>query len=242
VSTRVPSARAPKRPPPEGPPGVTANLPPGAMAASGVETSEENETIITNYDLSVVERETVTEPGRVERYIVSAIIEGDYEDAQDEGGNPVLDENGNTEQVYLGLKPERKQVYENYLRAAVGDGQVATEITVDDHPFKIDRLVQTRVAMAGIETAQFRQKMLQYGIDAGKVLLILLGFLLVRRYLRRAITVGPEKEEDEMAAEMPYATPEDRRRREVAVEVERMAVEEPETVAALLRSWMAEDQ
>ncbi|HEO70588.1 MAG TPA: hypothetical protein ENN80_04945 [Candidatus Hydrogenedentes bacterium] len=77
--------------------------------------------------------------------------------------------------------------------------------------------------------------------DAAKIVLIVLGFVLARRFLRRATMVEVEEESEE-AREMAHASPEDRRRREVADEVERLATEQPDTVAALLRSWMAEDK
>jgi len=65
----------------------------------------------------------------------------------------------------------------------------------------------------------------------------------VRRFLRRAI-VRPEEEieEEEEVKEIPEATREDLRRQEVAAAVRNLAMEEPEMVAALMRSWLAEEE
>jgi len=201
-------------------------------APGGTATTEETEETITNYQPTITETETVTEPGEVKQYIVSAIIEGKTETSTDEAGNEI--------QTYVGLTPEQVTVYENHLRAAVGEGRIPTEITVNDHPFEIDKLAAARIAIEEIEYAEFGQMMLQYIMNGVKVLLIVIGFFLVRRFMQRATMV--EVEEEEIAAEMPHATPEDLRRRDVAVEVERLSAEEPETVAALLRSWITEKE
>ena len=226
---------------PEGAPGAMANLPVSQVRGGGVQTSEEVEETITNYQPSVTDTETITEPGEVKQYIVSAIIEGEYKPATDESGNVTVDADGNPVTEYIGLSDDRIKVYEDYLRAAVGEGQTPTEITVNDHPFEIERLAAARVAVEEIETAKTREMVLQYGGDAAKLLLVVFCFLLVRRFFQRAVTVSV-KEEEEAAAKIPHATLEDMRRQEVAQEVEHMAMDEPETVAALLRSWMAEDE
>jgi len=217
---------------PEGAPGVMAHMPVEMGAPGGTATTEETEETITNYQPTITETETVTEPGEVKQYIVSAIIEGKTETSTDEAGNEI--------QTYVGLTPEQVTVYENHLRAAVGEGRIPTEITVNDHPFEIDKLAAARIAIEEIEYAEFGQMMLQYIMNGVKVLLIVIGFFLVRRFMQRATMV--EVEEEEIAAEMPHATPEDLRRRDVAVEVERLSAEEPETVAALLRSWITEKE
>ncbi len=216
---------------PEGAPGAMANIPGSPGEAGATETSEETEETITNYEPTIVETQTVTEPGDVKQYIVSALIEGEYKTTTDSEGNET--------QEYVGLTDERREVYEDYLRAAVGEGQVPTEITVHDHPFKIDRLAAARETAEELAAASFREKMVQYVMNALKVLVILVGFLIARHYLKRSIVF---EEEEEEVREMPEATREDLRRKQVAEEVERLSIEQPDTVAALLRSWMTEEE
>jgi flagellar biosynthesis/type III secretory pathway M-ring protein FliF/YscJ len=122
----------------------------------------------------------------------------------------------------------------------VGVGVNAASITVHDHPFKIDRLAAVRDTFEAIEAAKTRDVMLEWGGWAARALAIVAGFLLVRWFLRRAMVLPPEEEEE--VVEIPAATAEDLRRREVATEVERMSHEEPEVVAALLRSWLSEKE
>jgi len=218
---------------PEGAPGVMANLPTATAQAGRVQTSEETEEVITNYQPTVTDTETVTQPGEVRQYIVSAIIEGDYETTTDEEGKEV--------RQYVSLTDERKKAYENHLRAAVGEGQTPTEIVVSDHPFKIDDLTATQVAVDEVKAQRTREIALGYIEDAVKLALIVAGFIVARRFLRRAMIVRSVPEE-QAVRDMPKASPEDLRRQDVAAQIERVATEQPDAVAALLRSWMAEDR
>ena len=212
---------------PEGAPGVGANMPPGMKPPGGTETSEETEETITNYQPSTTETETVSEPGEVKQYIVSAIVEGDYKTSED-----------GTSREYIGLTPERVKTYESHIRAAVGEGRTPTLVTVSDHPFKIEPLA-AGLLPPRTSVTMLQEMVLQYGGKLLQVLLVFVGFLFVRRAFLRATAWRPEEEEE--VGEMPHASAEDLRRQEVASEVERMSAEEPETVAALLRSWIAED-
>jgi flagellar biosynthesis/type III secretory pathway M-ring protein FliF/YscJ len=221
-----------KEPLPEGAPGAMANMPAGSVTPGGVETTEETEETISNYQPSTTETETVTEPGEVKQYIVSAIIEGDYETKTDEAGNTLKE--------YVGLKPERVQMYEDFLRAAVGEGQVPTEIAVHDHPFEVAGSA-AQAAVEQLESSISRDWWYNNASNFLKVLLVAIGFLLARSFLRRATMVEVEEEEIE-PVELPHASAEDMRRKDVAAEIDRLSTEQPEVVAALLRSWMAEDE
>ncbi len=225
---------------PQGAPGVNANLPPGMETPKGTEMTEENEQAISNYEPSFTETETVTDPGNVDKFIVAAIIEGESKPRLDDEGKPELDDAGNPVKEYVGLTDEKKLIYENYLRAAVGEGKQPTEITVSDMAFGIGQLASP---IGELAAAGRRQIMVQYGRDAIKMLLLLIAFVMVRRFLKRAtmVEVEEEEEEEEVVA-IPKASAEDIRRQEVAAEVERLAREEPEVVASLLRSWLAEDE
>ena len=63
--------------------------------------------------------------------------------------------------------------------------------------------------------------------------------MLIRFFMRRAM-VMPAAEEEELV-ELPEVSASELRRQEIASEVERLSAEEPEMVAALLRTWIAEE-
>lgn len=223
----------------QGAPGAMANMPEGSTAPGGSENKEETTEQIQNFQPGTTETKTVREPGKIKRYIVSALIEGDVKKTKDANGNETSE--------YTGLTPERKKVYEDYIRAAVGEGDTETEITVNDQPFDLAKLTEATTAFQAIEGAKRTDQMIQYGTDAGKVLLVFAGFLLVRRFLRRAIVMPveeaiPEPPREEVVGLAIGPNAEDRRREEIAAEVTRLSETEPDSVAAVIRSWLSQEE
>lgn len=216
---------------PEGAPGAFANVPEAAAAAGGAVTSEATEEEIVNYEPSRTMTKTRTDPGDVVQFLVALIVEGDYEETVDEQGNVVRE--------YTGLSEDRRQAYIDLAKAAVGEGEVPTEVTLHDHPFAIEQLPAVAAIGETQAAEQWAQRM-QWIWTALQILGILVGFFALRMLLRRAIEAPGEHEEEEVT-QIPEATREDIRRNEVAMEVNRLASEEPEAVAALLRGWMTEE-
>lgn len=218
---------------PEGAPGATANMPEGTSASGALQTSDETDETIENFQPSTTETTLTRHPGAVKKYIVSAIIEGETTKSTDANGNETTE--------YTGLSPEKKEMYEKYILAAVGSGEEETEITINDQPFTITNLGEARVAFQEIEQIKLLETLMSYAANAAKIALIVLVFVVGRRFLRRAIIVSPEEEEGR-AYERAQATPEDVRREQINEEVARMSQENPDSVAALLRTWLAEEE
>jgi flagellar M-ring protein FliF len=224
---------------PQGAPGAMANLPEGAAASGGAETQEENKETVENFEPSKTETKTVHEPGKVLRYVVGAIIEGETKKTTSADGKETTE--------YAGLTPEKKKAYEDFIIAAVGQGEEPTKVTVSDQAFDIAKLTEARAAFQEIERARTVDIVLQYGMSVVKLLLVIMGFFAVRSFLRRAIVVPAPPvvasvEEETSPLSMPTASPEDIRREEVAAEVARLSEQEPDAVAALLRSWLSEEE
>ena len=218
---------------PEGAPGATANMPEGAASAGENLTSDESDETIENFQPSTTETKLVRNPGSVKKYIVSAIIEGETRKTTGADGNETTE--------YAGLSPEKKEMYEKYLLAAVGSGEEETEITINDQPFTITNLGEARVAFQEIERVKLLEMLLAYAANAAKIALIVLVFIVGRRFLRRAIIVPTEVEEGR-TYDRAQASPEDVRRDQINEEVARMSQENPDAVAALLRTWLAEEE
>jgi flagellar M-ring protein FliF len=220
---------------PEGAPGAIQNLPEGTAGPGGTNTSETTSEIITNYENSVTQTTTTTEPGNVVKYEVTLIVDGEYApDTVDAEGNTVSG-------AYVGLDQADTAKFTALAKAAVGDGQEDAVITVLDHPFRAGQLMAQ--ADMGIEsTVQQTARRNQVIWNVLQGIFILMGFLLVRYFLNRAIVVQTDEVEEEEVAEIPAATREDMRRQEVANEIAQLAQQEPEMVAALLRSWMSEEE
>lgn len=218
---------------PEGAPGAFANVP-EASSAGGANTNEETGEEIVNYEPSRTQTHTQTDPGDVVKYIVSLVVEGAYENATDADGNATRN--------YVGLTEADRSKYEAIAKAAVGEGRMPTEVTISDHPFDIAQLGAAQQAMEEAGAVAWETSMVTYGWTAVQIFLILLGFLIVRFLLRRAIAQPVLEEDIEEVEEVPAATREDMRRHEVSTEIARLAREEPDSIAALLRSWMLQEE
>ncbi len=211
---------------PEGAPGARSQLPEGVAVAGGTQTEENTEETYTNYEPTKTLIESVHEPGEIKGLKVAAFIEGETQESED------------GQATYAGLDDERVQQYKDWIATAVGVS--TSDVTVYDHPFKIAQLAAVTGAAEGVAAAGTRDALVQYGIPLFKLVLLVMGFLLVRFLLRRAMVLPTTEVEEEVP--IPEPSSEDLRRREVAAEVDRLSQQEPETVAALLRSWLSESE
>jgi flagellar M-ring protein FliF len=217
-----------------GPPGAVANIPEelGRPGEAGL-ISEDGETI-ENFEPSETLRTTTTRPGRVKQYKVAAYIEGAYTpaaaaegaEAPAEGATPAMD--------YQALTAEQIAQYSDFIKNTVGDGTLPTEVVVFDQPFNIDRI--TAVEQMTMPPAPWTES--TWFNWMWRIGLVALMFLVVRFLMRRALVIPAEEEE---IIEIPEASPAERRQQEIAAEVERLSQQEPDTVAALLRTWMNEE-
>lgn len=221
--------------PPEGAPGAVANIPEGLGAAGTAGSSEQTSVLTETIDPSESLTKTTVRPGVVQKFRVSAFIEGSYAPVLDENG----DDTGQTE--YQPLSDEDIDKYTQFIANAVGTGEEETEIVVFDHPFRIERMAAAQTGPVSAAAVPFVQRAWENDVVKFFMqgILMLGAFFLVRVFMRRAMVL-PTVEEEEVI-EIPEATKADLRRQEIAAEVERLSHEEPETVAALLRSWITED-
>jgi flagellar M-ring protein FliF len=219
---------------PEGSPGAFANVPEGAAAPGGTGSTETTSEEIINFEPSRMTRKTKTDPGNVVKYLVTLVVEGDYEETTDEQGNKV--------RTYSGLADERKKMYTDLAMAAVGEGETPTEVVIHDHPFAIEELGAAREAVIASASGEWRDWLSEWAWNGVQIVAIIVGFFMLRVFLRRAVQTAGEEMEAEEPIELPEATREDLRRQEVSREVTRLSTDEPEMVAALLRSWIAEEE
>ena len=209
-------------------PGAVANIPDGDTGGTTTNTiSESNK--IDNFDFPTTITQSSKAPGRIKKLMVAAIIEGDT----------IPDANGDPQ--YIGLTQQQLDSYQAMILMSVGEGYEdalandgASRISIMDQPFDVSPT--TAVASAPISASLLQNPQLWQAVQG---FLILLSFILLRIFIRRAMVL-PTTEVEEVV-ELPQMSEEDRQSQEIAAEVERLSQEEPEMVAALLRTWMAED-
>lgn len=225
---------------PEGAPGIFANQPEGTPGPTRTETVETTEQNVTNAEPSRTFTERTTDPGEIMGYRVSAWIDGSYEPVLDGEGNPT------GEQQYVALTEQEIDEYKQLIANAVGADD--TIISVEDVFVKSENFQQARTeGLLGMTPAQLQaqQRTVQYwqlATLAGKILLVLALIFFVRyMFLKMIAPPEPEPEpEEEPAPEGP--TQIEIRKQKVAEEVEQLAQQQPDAVAALLRAWMSESE
>lgn len=214
---------------PEGPPGARQNLPETAVAAAGVQTLSDTSETIENLEPSTTTIEMISPPGtEITGWSVSAIVEGEYTEGED------------GEMSYVGLSEEQRTALLEHIASAVSPTIEPEDVALSDMPFPSREAVAAGLAAPTAFTVNRVVQWLQENI--GRIimaLMVVVGIFWVRRLLRRSIEAVTPAEE---FAEETHVSPEDLRRREVATQLQQASQEQPQTVAALLRTWMSESE
>ena len=213
-------------------PGAFANVPEGNATPGQGTTEESTSEELSNFEPSRTTTETRSDPGDVLKYTVALVVESDRQ--------TTTDANGQTTEAPAPMTEERRKFYEDLVLGAVGSGKEATVVTVNDFPFEIARMAE--VSAQEQAAAVGRSEMVGMAWTAAQILLILVGFMFVRMFIRRAIEGPEDLVEEEEVAPIPEATREDIRRSDVANEISRLSRDEPEMVVAVLRAWLIEEE
>ena len=208
---------------PEGVPGTTSNIPQYQENNQQQEESQSEEQIV-NYEINKKVEEFVKEQGNVERLSVSVMVNED-------------------------LEGQQQEQIRRAIATAVGYNQGrGDEISVIGMPF--DRSVEEATTQAQQQlAAQRRQRM--YLIIAGIIVALGLLFYIFRKSQSSSSGSASQTAEgidytvDDSAKSEQAATSElseeEQAKREMQQELKQLAEEQPEEIAELVRSWMAED-
>jgi flagellar M-ring protein FliF len=218
---------------PEGSPGALANVPEGTATPGGVQTNDESSETVTNYEPSVTRTKTSRTPGEVLKYTVALVVESDKQ--------TTTDADGATTETPIPLTEERRKFYSDLVRGAVGQGEEQTEVLVNDHPFEITRQAQ-QAAEQAFATTEWMTLAQQWGGTAVQIVLLLAAFLILRVFVLRTIETPSDVPIVEEVEEIPTMSAEDMRRQEVVRSINELAVQSPDVVAMLLRSWINEEE
>jgi len=216
---------------PEGPSGARANLPSDAPVPGKEQSTTSEEQTLSNFQPSETTIEKFSAPGTAKATQVTAIVEGRYNDEVGADGKTT----GN--KVYAERTKKELDTYKRLVASACGIEE--TKVEVRDHPFEVAKLAAATSAFEAVQTASFLSNWQDSISLILKIGAVLVAFLIVRRLLLRA-SIPVEPEEETVRFEMPTAGPEEVRKREIAGEVQRVSQEQPEAVAALLRTWLSE--
>ncbi len=197
-------------------PGVDSNVPGYVFAeAQGGTTEWERNEATTNYELNRTESRTTTLPGEVTNLAVSVWVNGDLTPAQL-------------------ASVEESVIRATGLKLSRGDSVYVASVPFEVSPFVGD--VPTLEVSTGVPVYWF--------IVSGVLLLLALLLLLLRKKPAPPAEVPLAATLDVLVGdEFPerQLTPEERERDMMRKQIEKLAEEKPEEVAALMRSWLVDD-
>jgi flagellar M-ring protein FliF len=221
---------------PQGAPGALQNVPEAAAAPGGVNTTDTMKEILTNNEPSRTTTKTVSDPGDVVKFAVALVVQGDDVQRETDADGKVVSE------TYNGITEKLKNACEQLAQSAVMVENGTAQVSIIDHPFQtagvaaVNQAIETRAAT---EQMAMRQ---DWYTAIGLFLLIVIALFIVRSMLKKAIIWPHDEKPEEKVKDIPAATLEDMRRQEVAAEISQLSLEDPEAIAALLRSWMSQDE
>jgi len=219
--------------PPEGAPGAGANIPQGLGAGETSVVEDTESQTLTNFEVGRTMTEIEAMPGRVRTYTIAAFVDSGKR-------QPALDENCNAtgEDEYVPMTPDELEKLRTFVAAAVPN--VAEDaVNVFDQPISMDSLAVAQQAFNDVERARTWGMIMEALRALAPILLLVVGLFVIRHFLLRITEVPPEPDEEVPITEL---SPAEARRQEVASQVERMTRESPEAMAAVLRTWMSEEE
>lgn len=170
------------------------------------------------------------------KYKIAMVVHGDQtEDVEGEDGAP--------QKIYAGISDDLKAALTALAQSAVSIEGVETEVDILDHEFAnlagLGGLGGLAPENGVVGSLSLLDRMPTLAIQ---FVLILIGFFFIRYFLKNSIIVPGDEEVVEEVKEIPAATLEDMRRQEVSAEIAQLSMDDPEAVAALLRSWMMTEE
>ena len=220
---------------PQGAPGALTNVPEAAAGPGGVNTTDTMKETLTNHEPSRTTTKTISDPGNVVKYSVALVVKGD--DVTQETGA-----DGEPVETYNGISEKLRDACQQLAQSAVALEEGVADVSIIDHNFQtagvaaVDEAIRSRAA-----TEQMAMRQNWYS-TIGLLVLIAVALFILRSMLNKAIIWPQDEKPEEKVKDIPEATLEDMRRQEVAAEIAQLSMEDPAAVAALLRSWMSQDE
>ncbi|MBN1899062.1 MAG: flagellar M-ring protein FliF [Spirochaetes bacterium] len=239
---------------PEGPPGVEPNYPPGYKEATDKFGKYEKNEKIKNYEISEQNTKINRSPYKIKKISVAVWVDGIWKKVYNEKGDLEINQDMTIKREYLNRSPEELKKYEDIIRGAIGyDADRGDLVVVKNVQFdwsekwkKEDIAIQRK--------AQLRKTLIWTLIT----LFALFMGTLVYRAMAKEIARRKRIREEELAMQQQMMREaalkaaeeegvevelslEEKARLEMQQNAVSLAKERPEDVAALLRTWLAEE-
>lgn len=234
---------------PQGPAGALSNLPDeDSVLPGGTQTKEETESKLENMELPTTVTTTDFAVGRIKSVSASAYVGAKSVPKLDDAGNPT------GEYTYEKYGDEEVESFKVSIATSIGRGVTKDDVEVTALDYPLDSIVLAGVGGMGASedmgmlgklnsmTTQFMENPAVWWIT--RILLLVAAFFVLRMIAKNLMEEEvPEEEEGfDMSTPEDEISPELARKQEIAEEVGKISQQEPEAVAALLRTWLTEDE
>ncbi len=219
-----------------GVPGTESNIPGYQTVEQGAPSRYKKDENIANYEISTEHKTVVESTGDIIRLTIAAIIDGKRN----------LLESGQEEYVPLTFEEIRK--YTNIIKNAVGFKEArGDQISVENIPFDVSYLAKEEKAMRDVLSQDFRNSLIR---NITLVILILgsgfiIFFTMYRREERVAeMQISPEQEAlplEEISLETAPESAEAKKAELIKEEIVKLAHNNPENTAKLLKGWLSQE-
>lgn len=237
---------------PEGPAGTEGNKPAGYKASDDQYAKYSKEENIENNEFNKTNRKIQRDPYDIERISVSVVIDGKQSLPLDTDGG--IDADPKKEPVMLALKKEDIRQAENLVKGAItfnssrGD-QVVVENIMFDRTKQWDKLREEILKREQLKKILLAALVSIFALFFGVILFRAINKELARRRRLKEEQLAAEQqrmreqalraaEEDSIDVELSL---EEKARLELQENAINLARERPDDVAALLRTWLAEE-
>lgn len=229
--------------PPQGPAGALSNLPAeDAVIPGDTQTREETESKLENMELPSTVTTTDFAVGRVKSVTASASVGAKRVEQLDDEGNST------GEFTYVKRSKDEVEHYKITIASSIGYGMTKDDVEIAALDYPLDSIAFGGVQGAGagpdesmlakFDDTTTRVMQNPFVWWTTRILIALVVFMLVRKVFKGVI----QEDLSERQEALDLTTPKDVRQQEIAAEVTKISQEEPEAVAALLRTWLTEDR
>jgi flagellar M-ring protein FliF len=239
---------------PEGPPGIEPNYPPGYKEASDKYGKYEKEEKIKNYEISEQKSEIKRAPYKIKKISVAVWVDGIWKKVYDEKGNLVLNKDMTIKREYIPRSPEELKKYEEIVKGAIGyDPARGDLVVVKNVQFDWSEKWH-KEDLEVLRKMQLRKTLIWTLITLFALFLGTLFYRAISREIARRRRIREEelamqqqmmreaalKAAEEEGVEVELSL-EEKARLEMQQNAINLARERPEDVAALIRTWLAEE-
>lgn len=238
---------------PQGPAGSAENVPPGVVEHHNRYDIYERNQNTENYDMSRAEQNIKHGNYKIKRITCAVAIDGRWVIEKDKNGNPIVTNGASYVREYIPVEANEVKQVEELVKGAIGYKSARKDIVTVRHiPFdhwkefeKEDEELRRKRAL--------RQTLMISLVSLLTLFIIALVIRAIQKELARRRRLYEEEQErrqselrqqammqaqEEPVSEMSL---EEAARRKLLEEVVNVAKERPDDVAAILRTWMADD-